>query len=290
MQVLRDYRSLFFILLLALITLGIWLAVFAATPSNKLKVAVLDIGQGDSIYIKSPTGVEILIDAGPDNSLLRELPKVMALTDRTIDAVVETHPDADHIAGFVDLLKRYKIGAFIEPGIPKPTVTAEKLEQEVTDEKIPRYLARRGDWLDLGGGARLQILFPDFDTSTLSSTKANEGCIVAHLVYKETSMLFMCDAPMSVEDHLMKIGSSTELTSDILKVAHHGSPYSTGNSFLDVVNPNIAVISVGTKNTYGHPTKETLSRLETHNIKTLRTDWDGTVIFVSDGREFIRKK
>ncbi|TSC68363.1 MAG: competence protein ComEC [Parcubacteria group bacterium Gr01-1014_56] len=250
----------------------------------------MDVGQGDAIFIESPTGVQIIIDGGPDNSILRELPKLMSLSDRQLDAAIATHPDADHIAGFVDLLRRYSVGVFIEPGIPKPTVVARALEKEIDTEKIPRYVARRGAWLELGHGARLDILFPDFDVSHLSSDKTNEGCIVSHLVYGNTSMIFMCDAPGSVEDYLMQISSSTELKSDILKVGHHGSRSSTGNVFLDEVDPALAIISVGARNTYGHPTGEVLGRLESYNIETLRTDQEGTIVFVSNGKEFVRTK
>jgi competence protein ComEC len=290
MILLRRYFSYLVLIALILITLGIWGAVLAETPRGTLTVAVMDVGQGDSIFIESPTGVQIVIDGGPDNALLRELPKVMPFFDRSLDAIIETHPDADHIAGFVDLLKRYSVGAFIEPGIPKPTITAKTLEQEVTDEKIPRHIARRGDWLDLGGGAKLQILFPDFDASKLPSDKTNEGCIVSHLAYGKTSVLLMCDAPMDVENYLMATASSTDLISDILKVGHHGSRFSSGDAFVAEVSPSVAVISVGAKNKYGHPTMQTLDTLTSHHIKILRTDQEGTIIFVSDGEKFVQKQ
>jgi competence protein ComEC len=254
MVFLRRYFKYIVLLALAFVALGIWGAASAETPPGVLTVAVMDVGQGDSIFIESPTGVQIIIDGGPDDSLLRQLPKLMSLADHSLDAVVETHPDADHVAGFVDLLKRYSVGVFIEPGIPKPTLTATTLEKEIDQEKIPRAIARRGEWLDLGGGARLNILFPDFDTSKLSSNNANEGCIVSRLVYGNTSMIFMCDAPFDVEDHLMEISSSTELASNIIKVGHHGSRFSTSDAFVTEVNPTTAVISVGAHNTYGHPT------------------------------------
>ena len=111
--------------ILFIICLGVWAAVFAATPSGVLTFAVLNIGQGDALFIESPTGVQVLIDGGPDSSILREFPKVMGIFDRSIDAVIATHPDADHIAGLVDVVRRYKMGAFIEPGISKPTATAK---------------------------------------------------------------------------------------------------------------------------------------------------------------------
>lgn len=286
MQFLRRYGIYICLALLALATIFIWLQIFSAPKQGELMVAVLDIGQGDAIYIKSPTGVEVLIDGGPDSSLLRELPKVMTYGDRTIDAVIATHPDADHIGGFVDLVPRYTVKNFIEPGIPKNSATSNKLEEEVDAAHIARATAYRGMWLDLGGGAHLDILFPDFDVSTLPESKSNNGCVVAHLVYKKVSALFACDAPFEVEDHLLAISTSTDLKSDILKVGHHGSKYSSGNEFLDAVGAAFAAISVGAKNRYGHPTDEALGRLQAHGAKIYRTDEVGTVVFVSNGNEF----
>lgn len=285
-----KYVSYLAVIALFFITLGIWGAVWAATPPGVLTVAVMDVGQGDSIFIESPTGVQVVIDGGPDDSLLTQLPTFMSLADRSIDAAIETHPDADHITGFIDLLNRYTVKNFIEPGIPKDTLTAKRLEEEIDQNNIPRSLARRGMTLDLGGGAQLDVLFPDFDVSKLSSDKANEGCIVSHLRYGSTSVLFMCDAPMDIENHLMQIGSSTDLVSNILKVGHHGSRFSTGDAFVALVHPQIGIISVGAHNTYGHPTQQTLGTLLKHNIKTLRTDQEGTIVFKSNGKEFVRSK
>ncbi|HVZ75969.1 MAG TPA: MBL fold metallo-hydrolase [Candidatus Paceibacterota bacterium] len=289
MEFLRRNFSYLALGALAVLCVGIWAEVFGETPPGVLTVAVMDVGQGDSIFIESPTGAQIVIDGGPDDSLLHELPKLMPLADRSLDAVMETHPDADHITGFIDLLKRYVVGDFIEPGIPKPTLTAETLEKEIDTEHIPRVLARRGMWLDLGGGARLDILWPDFDASTLKPDDANEGCIVAHLVYGNTSMIFMCDAPMDVENSLMAFGSTTQLKSDILKVGHHGSAGSTGSDFVGEVDPRIAIISLGANNRYGFPKQVTLDTLAAHNVQVLRTDEEGTVEFVSDGTTFVRK-
>jgi len=289
MHSFRKYGAYICLGLLALAALVIWLQVFSQPKVGELEVAVLNIGQGDSIYIKSPTGVEMLIDAGPDSSVLRELPKVMAYGDRTIDAVIATHPDADHIGGFVDLIPRYEIKNFIEPGIPGSTATSQKLEEEVDAAHIHREKAYRGMWLDLGGGARLDILFPDFDVATLKAGKTNDGCVVAHLVYKNTSALFTCDAPQAVEDHLIAISTSTDLKSDLLKVGHHGSKYSSSNEWLDIVAPLLAAISVGAHNRYGHPTQETLGRLAAHHIPTDRTDEEGTLIYVSTGEVFTKK-
>jgi competence protein ComEC len=285
-QFLKQNAALSLVGALFLFCICVWTLVYAQTPRGVLTFAVLNVGQGDSLYIEGPTGERIVIDSGPDDSLLRELPKVMPLFDRSLDAVIETHPDADHISGFADLLKRYEVGAFIEPGIQKDTVTAKNLEQEITDLKIPRVIARRGTWLDLGAGARLQILFPDYDVSHIDQKADNDGGIVAHLVYGKTSVLLEADISSVVEEHLIAISTSTDLESTILKVAHHGSRFSTEDSFVAEVAPQIAVISVGAHNTYGHPTQRALDTLASHNVQILRTDQNGTVTCRSNGAVF----
>ncbi len=289
MQNLWRYRSYVVVGALAFVVGVIWWAAYTEAQPGKLTVAVLDVGQGDSIYIESPTGTELIIDGGPDSSILRDLPKVMNPFDKTIDALIETHPDADHIGGFVDVLRRYNVGAFIEPGIPKNTATAQTLLEEVGEERATHVIARRGMYMELGGGAELHILFPDFDVSTLSESKSNEGGIVARLVYGDTSMLFMADVSKKVEERLIVL-EGEKLQSDILKVGHHGSKNSTSEEFLKTVLPAAALISVGEKNRYGHPTEEVLTELSLQNIKTLRTDEEGTIIFESDGKEFVQKR
>jgi len=269
--------------ILVAVCIGVWGAVFAVTPRGVLTVAVLDVGQGDAIYIESPTGVQVVVDGGPGSAVLRQLPRVMPLFDRSIDALLETHPDSDHIGGFVDVVGRYAVGAFVEPGIPKDTEAAQTLEREITDTAIPRYIARRGMTLDLGGGAALEILYPDRDVSRLNQNIANEGCVVARLTYGMTSVLLTCDMSEAMEKYLLELGAG-EIRSDVLKVAHHGSKYSSSDAFVAAVAPAFAAISVGKGNTYGHPGKATLDTLETHGAQVLRTDQEGTIVFRSDGQ------
>lgn len=289
---LKRHSKWGLMLFLALLCIGIWSTASTHTIKKEgaLTFAVLDVGQGDALYIESPTGVQVVVDAGPDSSVLTELPKVMPLLDRSLDAVIGTHPDSDHIGGFADILSRYRVGAFIEPGIPKSTKTSTSLEKEIDQQKIPRYVARRGMVLDLGGGTYIRVLYPDHDVSRLSDNKANDGCIVAQLVYKSTSVLLACDAPGVVENRVVSISTSTELKSTILKVAHHGSKYSSMSSFVQAVSPAIAVISVGAHNTYGHPTAQTLNTLSRYGAEVVRTDKEGTIVFKSDGITFVRVK
>ena len=295
MEFLRPYlRYVPYVLFggLFAFAVGVWMVVLAETPSGHVKVAMLNVGMGDSIYIESPTGEQVLIDSGPDDSVLRELPKVMPLFDHSLDAVVETHPDSDHISGFVDLLKRYQVGAFIEPGIIKDSKTAQTLESEILSEHIPRYIAHRGEVIDLGGGAVLQILYPDHDVSHINQNIDNDGGVVTRLVYGSTSVLLMADVSQGVERQIIadSASSTDTLKSSILKVGHHGSKTSTGKALLDLVRPQVALISAGAHNMYHLPTQDTLDRLDAVGAEVLRTDQVGTIEFESDGTHFWRVK
>ncbi len=287
---IRRYPWVPVVFLLVLVCLGVWFVVAGqAKRHGLLTFAMLDIGQGDALFIEGPTGMQVLVDAGPDTgAILRELPKVMAFGDRTLDAIIETHPDADHIGGFIDVLERYKVGAFITPGITSKTNTLiEALKKSVDQEHALIYVARRGMVIDLGGGAHLDVLYPDLDVSGFGD-KTNNGSIVARLVYGETEVLLTGDAAFATEDHLLAIASSS-LSADILKVGHHGSKTSTSAAFIQAVHPQMALISVGAKNTYGHPTGEVLSRLSTAGVPLMRTDQHGRIVCTSDAIVFTCK-
>lgn len=279
------YAPLLFVALLALVCAGIWIAVVSQTPHGVLTFALLDIGQGDALYIESPTGQQVLVDSGPDSSVLGQLPHVMPLFDRSIDVAIETHPDADHIGGFTDVLSRYTVGAFIEPGIYKDNQTNDALEKAIGDEHVPRYIARRGMRIDIGGGAYLQVLSPDRDVTHMNPNVDNDGGIVMRLVYGSTTALLTADVDSDIEDRLLA-EDGTSLKSDILKVPHHGSRTSSESAFIAAVSPQVAAISVGAHNKYGHPNLETLARYAANNIPVVRTDQSGTIVFESDGEKF----
>ena len=290
MDFIRKHPLVPVVVLLALVGLGIWLvALGQGRHSNTLTFAVLDIGQGDALFIEGPTGIQVLVDAGPNTgAVLRQLPKVMRFGDRTIDAVIETHPDADHMGGFVDVLARYKVGAFITPGITSKTNTlVAALNKSVDAEHALIFVARAGMVIDLGGGARLDILYPDIDVSGWGE-RTNDGSIVARVVYGETEVLLTADAAFATEDHSLAVASSS-LSADILKVGHHGSKTSTGAEFIQAVHPQVALVSVGAKNTYGHPTQETLGRLAEAGVPVMRTDQHGTIVCTSDAVTFTCK-
>ena len=247
---------------------------------RKLTFAALDIGQGDALFIESPSGTQILFDGGPPRKILSELRRVMPPFDRSIDAIVITNPDQDHIGGFLDVLKVYKVGQVFEPGTFNDSKTYQNLKNEIKNKKIPETLARRGMRLDLGEGAVIDILFPDRDVSMWTT---NDGSIVAKLSYGETSIMLMGDSTSETEKIVLTENSKVKLKSTILKVGHHGSKTSTSSQFVQAVAPKYAVISNGRENKYGHPHQETLSTLNKWGVEVLRTDLLGRIIMKSDG-------
>ncbi len=269
----------YWLLSLTFLLLIIVLFIFYLNLRNeerKLTVAFLDIGQGDAIFIESSTGTQVLIDTGPPRRVLDELKKVMPVFDRSLDAVVMTHPDNDHIGGLPEVLKTYKVGMLIEPGTLTDSEIYESSKEIAEKKKIQNLLARKGTILHLGDGAYLEILFPDRDVALWET---NTASVVARLVYGETSVILTGDATIETENLLLKSG----IDADVLKVGHHGSNTSTSPSFVEAVSPEYAVISVGKDNTYGHPSPKVLETLSSLGIKVFRTDESGTIIWKSDG-------
>lgn len=261
----------------------IWQATFNDRPVDYVKVVFLDVGQGDAIYIESPNHNQILIDGGPNNKLLAALRTVMPFYDKSLDAIVVTNPDADHYSGFIDLLDSYSVGYEFEPGTKSETDRYEELGNKLKENNVKQIIAQSGMKIILGGGAELEILYPDRD---VTDYKINDGSIVARLSYGSSTVMLMGDAPKSVEKYLLAKG--VNLDSDILKVGHHGSKTSTGEEFLKAVSPDFAIISAGCKNKYGHPNKETLDILAKEKVEVLSTCKSGNIVFKLDGTKLVQ--
>lgn len=251
-----------------------------------LKVAFLDIGQGDAIYIESPSGNQMLIDGGAGKAVLRELSKVMPFYDRSLDVVLATHADSDHVGGLPNVLGKYKVGLFLETGVPGESSAYQELESRIMNYelsgKVKKVLVRRGMVVDLGQGAILEILFPDRDPSGMET---NTASIVARLVYGENEFLLTGDSPSAIEHYLISLDGAHQgsLQSDVLKAGHHGSKTSTSPEFVSAVSPEYAIVSAGKDNRYGHPHQEVLDTLTNFGAKILRTDEIGRIVFKSDG-------
>ena len=246
---------------------------FSQTNGTSTMVSFVDVGQGDSILITTADGHTILIDAGPP---LAAGVLVSYLHNRSvsiIDALIITHPDADHLGGAADVLRDFTVLAVYHPGVAKNTSAYTSFIHSAQDEGCPIHTAADthvGDYLDLTASATFEVLNIDPTASDV-----NDASIVLEMRTTGKSFLFTGDISSDVEDRLIA-NPSFDLNIDVLKVAHHGSQYSTNNAFLDATSPEIAVISVG-ENTYGQPTNATLSRLFAHNVTVLRTDQMGTI-------------
>ncbi len=266
---------------LALILVNIFIfQLIWQNEHRQLTFAMLDVGQGDALFIESPTGTQILVDGGPARKILSPLSRVMNPFDKKIDAVIITNPDADHIGGFLDVLKNYQVGEVFSSGTVSNSKTFKDLETQIQNKNIPNLLVKKGMRLDLGEGAVLDILFPDRD---VSSWKTNDGSVVARLSYGKTSVMLTGDATKLTEKIILGDFSSSELQSDILKVGHHGSRGSSSLEFVQAVSPTYALISDGKGNTYGHPHPETLDILKQIGAKIFRTDLLGTIVVKSNG-------
>jgi competence protein ComEC len=272
--------------ILALVVGIIWYAVYAESRRGMLTVSFLDVGQGDAIFIDAPSGRQVLVDGGKSAQVLRALGDVMPWYDRSIDFIVATHPDADHIGGLVDVLGRYRVRAVLEPSVrDNDGSDSRALERALLAEGSVRTMAARGQVLELGGGAYFEILFPDREVPRLES---NAGSIIMRLVYGDTSVLLTGDAPDEIEEYLVALDGE-RLRSTVLKVGHHGSKTSSSPLFLGYVDPEYAVVSRGCDNSYGHPAPEVVARYETFGIPTLDTCADGAITFESDGTTMEQK-
>jgi len=279
----KKYPPYILIFTIFVICIFVWyFTFFKETNTKYLKVIFLDVGQGDSIYIEAPNGKQVLIDGGPDATLLSRLSEVMPFADRSIDMLIATHPDTDHIGGFPLLIDNYKIKSIIENGIKADTQIFDGLEERVLKNKITKIVARKGMHiiLDEKRNIYLDILFPDRDVSSFES---NDASLVGKLVYGESSFMFVGDSSLYTEN-LIEWNETTEtLDSDVLLIGHHGSRTSSSLLWLEKVSPEIAIISAGKNNRYGHPHKELLDRLSSLEIPYLTTYEKGNIIFKSDG-------
>lgn len=278
-----DERN-FYIRLLTLATLvataiGVWWSGATGASSPYLTVTFLDVGQGDAILIETPDGVQALIDGGPDGTVLRELARALPWGDRTLDLVVGTHPDKDHIGGLVDVLARYEVAQILTTENRGETMTASSYQDALVDETANISYARAGQVYQLGASTTLTVLSPARDPSMLES---NTASIVVKISYGKTDFMLTGDAPQSIEDYLV-VAYGAALASEVLKLGHHGSKTSTSALFLDTVAPQFAVVSAGADNSYGHPHEEVTERVMDSGAMLANTASAGAVTFVADG-------
>lgn len=275
---------------LIIIGLIIWLGFFVGVrgdSDNNLKVYFFDVGQGDSEYIKTPDGKDILIDGGPDNKILNELGKVMNFGDRRIDLIVLTHPHADHLTGLVDVVERYEIGEIWQSGVEYPSKTYDAFKNDIKNKNITEKFVVAGDEKDFDGGSvKFKVLYPLSSEKNKTIDNVNNASVVTSLENNKFSALFMGDLEKSGQSQIM----NNLKNYTVLKVAHHGSENGLSEGLLKIIRPAIAVIEVGANNKYGHPAKTTIDLLKSYIVQIYRTDQNGTIIISSDGQNYSVKK
>ncbi|MDQ1300245.1 MAG: fold metallo-hydrolase [Chloroflexota bacterium] len=266
---------------LAFVAALAWLAL-RGLPDGKLHVYFLDVGQGDAILIQAPDGRQILVDGGPSpTALLNELGTVLPFWDRSLDLVVLTHPDSDHITGLIPLLDRYRVARALDTQLSDAASLAAAWRAGLARNNITRTIAERGMRIPLGQ-AQLTVLHPGPRALRGTASDDNNNAIVLRLDYGQTSVLLTGDAEAEAEADMIKAG--LPLRAELLKVGHHGSKGSTAAPFLAAVAPRLAVIQVGADNSFGHPHPDILTRLTAARVEIFRSDRHGRIEVISDGR------
>jgi competence protein ComEC len=265
--------------ILAFAVVLIWLAG-RGLPDGRLHVYFLDVGQGDAIFVRTPDGHQVLIDGGPSPSaVLAELPSLMPFWDHSLDLLVLTHPDQDHMAGLLGVLERYHVDRAVD-AVAADDPAGDPWREGLTQAGVRAVPGLRGTRL-AAGGVVLSILHPGPVPLTGTPADDNNNSLVLRLDYGKASFLLTGDAEAEAEADLVRAGQP--LKADVLKVGHHGSRRSSTAPFLVAVAPRLAVIQVGSDNRFGHPHPEVLERLGPATI--LRTDLNGRVEVISDGEQ-----
>ncbi len=267
---------------LAIITLGIWF--LALSPRERvLEVTMLDVGNGDCIFVQTPSGKTMLVDGGGRVGLSTDetlgfrvvAPFIRSVGVSRIDIVVLTHPHEDHVQGLVRILKDFRVGMVLDSAIPHASRAYAAFLSEVESRGIDYRKALRGQVIDFGDGVRANVLHPPEPRLKNTADDINNNSIVLRIAFGKQSVILTGDAGVEAEKDML--ASGLPLRSTVLKVAHHGSKYATSNEWIQAVSPKIALVSVGRNNSFGQPSFGVLKRLEEAGVKIYRTDRDGAV-------------
>ncbi len=263
------------------VALLMWLAV-STLPDGRLHVDILDVGQGDAILVTFPDGRQMLVDGGPSSTELNwRLGQQMPFWDHSLDLVVNTHPDADHLAGLVSLLDRYEVAQTLVADVEGSSQLYREWAANLREAQLTPIVGQTDMALAVSPGVTLTIISPGPVTKGID--EPNNHSVVMHLQYGNISFLLTGDIEKKTEEKLVRAGLPLQAT--ILKSPHHGSKTSSSEAFLETVNPQLVVIPVGLDNKFGHPSPEVLERYAAYGILVLRTDQRGTIELITDGQQ-----
>lgn len=251
--------------------------------NGTLQIHYLDVGQGDSTYIKV-NDMDILIDAGPKSDADKLMAQLKAFNIDDFEIVIATHAHEDHIGGMTKVFDNYKVESFYMPKTNHTTKTFENMLKAVNKQGLKVTTLKGGMNIDLGAGANFNVYSPNAD----SYEELNDYSPIMKLNYGDSSFMFTGDAEVLAEKEVLQ-KYPKELKADVLKLGHHGSTTSSSEEFIKAINPKYGVISCGVDNSYGHPHKEILSLMNKYNIKIYRTDKQGQITVTSDGKNITFK-
>lgn len=285
-------KQIGYLIVLSILLMGAFIFYLSLKQEGEfgfLKVVYLDIGQGDAIYIEAPNKKQVLIDTGPSPATLAKLSKVMPFADRSLDLVILTHRDQDHIGGASLLFETYEIDNILMTDQSSETSLSLELDRKIERSNLNKIIAHRGQRfiLDADRKIYLDILFPN---RNISDFESNETSIVSKLSYGQKSFLFVGDSTIYNESLIVWNEQDKTIDSDILLLGHHGSKTSSSLFWLEKVSPDLAIISAGKNNRFGHPAEEILDRLSKSKTPKLITFEEGNITLLSDGQNIFRKK
>jgi len=261
--------------LLSVVSLILITLCILGLPEKNIHLSFLDIGQGDSIFIRTPDDYFILIDGGPNMSVLEQLANVMPRYNRTIDLIVLTHPHSDHVNGLIEVLKRFDVKRVMLTGTPSNNPYYQELFKLCNKFKIPIYFGRADRDIKFGSYMYLDIVWPNKPMVGKHFDNLNNASLAIRAITPNKTIMLTGDAETEEEHEIINFGF--DLSADILKAGHHGSKTSSSNDFLDKVSPKTVIIQSGKGNSFGHPHKETLKKYIKRAIQVRRNDLEGRI-------------
>jgi competence protein ComEC len=278
-KTLRVFKIVLIPLLIA--TALVWYYEFQTRRHFEFRIDFFDVGQGDGIMITTYEGNQVLVDGGPGSNVMESLGRRMPFFDRKIEMMVLTHPHADHLDGLIPVLRRYQVKKVLMPHLDYKSSDYDEFLNEIRREGAEIVYAQQGQRIWLDKSTVMDVMYPM--SSELAPVGKNDDLndfsVVSRVMFGKTKILLTGDSGEKIEAQLLP---AFNLDSDLLKVGHHGSKYSTSQAFVDEVTPEYSVIQSG-ENKYGHPNAEVIARLQAANSQVLRNDQEGMISFTSDG-------
>jgi len=282
----KSNKTIFNPFLMIVLAVILVYLVYSLLPDqqNSISINFFDVGQGDATLIEMPQGQKVLIDGGPNDSVVSKIDKSIVFYNRKIDAIVLTHPHADHLAGLLKTVESYEVKKVYLTGVSYSTPEYQQFIQSLQGNNIPVQQVVGGDYLDFGQGIKLNFVYPGVSMKNVTAENVNNSSIVTQLVWGKKSALFTGDLEKDAQISLI----SQNLRSDLLKVPHHCSSDALDSRLVTAVSPKYALISVGKDNKFGHPSKSCLNLLKSAQI--FRTDYDGDVTFMMTQESLLPSK